>query len=207
MTQYLFLGIVLGLSAGFAPGPLLALVISETLRHDIKSGVRVALSPLITDAPIILLTLFALSQLADFKNILGIISLVGGAVILYMGYESLTPGTVVVEVPESRPKSLLKGVLANALSPHPYLFWVSVGGPIMIGAMDAGLAALLAFIGGFYACLVGAKVVTAMLVGRSKSFLRGRVYAWIMRILGCALCLLAVLLFRDGLALLGIAVF
>ncbi len=24
-----------------------------------------------------------------------------------------------------------KGILADALSPHPYLFWLSVGGPIM----------------------------------------------------------------------------
>ena len=207
MMHYLFLGIVLGLSAGFAPGPLLALVISETLRHDIRSGIRVALSPLITDAPIILLTLFALSQLSGFKSILGIISLIGGAFILYMGYESLRSKAVVVQVSDAKPQSLLKGVLANALSPHPYLFWLSVGGSIMAGALEVGVAALLAFLCGFYASLVGAKITTALLVGRSKAFLRGRVYAWIMRILGCALCLLAVLLFRDGLSLLGIAGF
>ena len=37
MTEFFTIGIVLGLSAGFAPGPLLTLVISETLQHDIKS--------------------------------------------------------------------------------------------------------------------------------------------------------------------------
>jgi threonine/homoserine/homoserine lactone efflux protein len=207
MTHYLFLGIVLGLSAGFAPGPLLALVISETLRHGIGAGIRVALSPLVTDTLIILLTLFALSQLSDFKGILGVISLIGGVVILYMGYESLRPKAVVVSITDVRPNSLLKGILANVLSPHPYLFWLSVGGSIMAGALEVGVIALLAFLFGFYASLVGAKITTAFLVARSTAFLRGRVYTWIMRILGCALCLLAVLLFRDGLSLLGIAVF
>ena len=91
MTDFITLGMVLGLSAGLAPGPLLTLVISETLRHDIKSGVRVAVSPIFTDLPIILLTLGILSQLSDFRSILGIISLIGGCVILFMGYESMNP--------------------------------------------------------------------------------------------------------------------
>lgn len=203
MTDFITLGIVLGLSAGFAPGPLLALVIFETLRHDIKSGIRVALSPIFTDLPIILLTVFVLTQLADFKSILGIISLVGGCVILYMGYESMRPQAVDLDVPQAGSQSLLKGILANALSPHPYLFWMSVGGPIMAKAMDVTVVALIAFIGGFYVCLIGSKILLAILVGRSKSFLHGKPYIYIMRALGCALCVLALFLFRDGLGMLG----
>ena len=56
MLQILAMGTFLGLAAGFAPGPLLTLVISETLQHDIKSGVKVALAPIITDLPIIFFT-------------------------------------------------------------------------------------------------------------------------------------------------------
>jgi hypothetical protein len=51
MIHFLTIGIILGLSAGFAPGPLLTLVISETLQHNINSGVKVALAPIITDLP------------------------------------------------------------------------------------------------------------------------------------------------------------
>jgi len=89
MIHFLTIGIILGLSAGFAPGPLLTLVISETLQHDIKSGVKVALAPIITDLPIIILTLYILTKLTNFHNILGIISLAGGSFILFMGYESI----------------------------------------------------------------------------------------------------------------------
>jgi hypothetical protein len=53
MTHFLGIGIIFGLSAGLAPGPLLMLVISDTLRHGIKAGVKVALAPVITDLPII----------------------------------------------------------------------------------------------------------------------------------------------------------
>ncbi|MEK8015660.1 MAG: LysE family transporter [Candidatus Parabeggiatoa sp.] len=204
MTDFITIGIVLGLSAGLAPGPLLTLVISETLRHDIRSGVRVALSPIFTDLPIIILTLFVLSQLSDFHNILGIISLIGGAVILFMGYESMNPKSPESDFSETEPKSLLKGILANALSPHPYLFWFSVGGPIMSRAINLNIMAPFVFLCSFYVLLIGSKILLAVLVGRTKFFLNGTLYLYTMRLLGLALCILALLLFRDGLKLLEI---
>lgn len=204
MTHFLTIGTLLGLSAGFAPGPLLALVISETLQNDIRSGVMVALAPIITDFPIIILTLFFLSKLSNFHNILGIISLIGAFVILKMGYENLRTKGIEVNAQENKPKSLSKGVLANALSPHPYLFWFTVGAPTMTKAMAQSLNASFAFIISFYVFLVGSKIMLAVLAGKSKSFLRGNLYIYTMRFLGLVLCLLAIVLFRDGLKLLEV---
>lgn len=204
MLHYFTIGTILGLSAGFAPGPLLALVISETLQHDIKAGIKVALSPIITDLPIIILTLFILSKLSHFHNILGILSLVGGLFILFMGYDSIRTKRVDLKVREVKPKSLARGVLVNALSPHPYLFWFSVGAPIMTKAMSLNVSAPLAFIISFYSCLVGTKIVLAIFIGKSKSFLKGNMYIYTLRFLGMMLCVLAIMLFYDGLKLLAI---
>jgi len=204
MGYYLTIGAVLGLSAGFAPGPLLTLVISETLQHDIRSGIRVALAPVVTDVPIILLTLLVLSKLSAFHGILGFISIAGGFFILSMGYESVRTRGFDLELRNAQKSSLRKGVLANMLSPHPYLFWFSVGAPIMTKALGVSLLAPAAFVAGFYACLIGSKIALAILVGRSKSFFRGKVYVWTMRLLGVVLIALALLLFRDGLRLLGL---
>lgn len=204
MIHFLTIGTVLGLSAGLAPGPLLTLVISETLQHDIKSGVKVALAPIITDLPIIILTLFILSKLSDFNNILGIISLAGGLFVLFLGYQSIRTRGVEINLQEIKPKSLAKGVIANALSPHPYLFWFSVGAPTMTKAMLQDIRAPLAFIISFYTFLVGSKIVLAILIGKSKFLLRGNTYILTMRFLGLALCALAIVLFRDGLKLLAI---
>lgn len=204
MIEFLTVGVILGLSAGLAPGPLLALVIAETVRHDVKAGLKVALSPLITDLPIILLAIVVLSQLSEFHRVLGVISLVGGAAVAFMGYECMRPKPLGPDASEDVPKSLRKGILVNALSPHPYLFWLSVGGPIMDRALSVNIVALSAFLGGFYALLVGSKMLLAIVVARSKTFLRGRAYLTIMRMLGFALWVLAALLFRDGLRLLGL---
>ncbi len=78
MISILITGTLLGLSAGVAPGPLLILVISETFQHDIKSGIKVAMAPIITDAPIIGITIVLLEKISAFSTVLGIISCVGG---------------------------------------------------------------------------------------------------------------------------------
>jgi threonine/homoserine/homoserine lactone efflux protein len=121
-----------------------------------------------------------------------------------MGYESIRTKGVELNLQETKSKSLMKGILVNALSPHPYLFWLSVGAPTMTKAMNQSIITALVFICTFYALLVGSKILLAILVGKSKSFLVGNVYICTMRFLGLVLCVLAFVLFRDGLKLLGI---
>ena len=183
MLHFLSIGLVLGLSAGFSPGPLLMLVISETLHHGTRSGVKVALSPIITDLPIILVTLLVLVKVSGYHGILGVISLAGGLFVLYTGYGAIRTRPVRLDLPREQPKSLRKGVLTKSL--------------------NIGLAPFFAFIGSFYLSLVGAKIVLAIAVGRSKVFMSSRLYLYTMRFLGILLALFALLLFREGLKLLG----
>jgi len=204
MLHFLTIGVVLGLSAGFAPGPLLMLVISETVRHGTRSGIKVALAPIITDLPIILVTLLLLVKLAGYQTLLGIISLTGCLFILYTAYQTIRIQSVELVLPKEQPRSLLKGVLTNLLSPHPYLFWISVGAPLLYRSLSIGLTAFCAFLAGFYLSLVGAKILLAIGVGRSRQLLRGRLYLYTMRLLGVLLALFAVILLRDGLQLLGL---
>jgi threonine/homoserine/homoserine lactone efflux protein len=204
MLSFLTTGTILGLSAGFAPGPLLALVVSETLQHDMKAGVKVALAPILTDLPIIVFTLFILAKLSRFHHILGIISIIGACFLLYLGIKNIQTKGVQINISTSAPKSLQKGILVNALSPHPYLFWFSVGGPTTIKAMSVSLSAALFFIGSFYMLLVGSKIFLAVLVGKSRSFLQGNTYVLTMRLLGVVLIILAGILFRDGFQLFNI---
>jgi|SRR3989338_450647 len=191
--------VVLGLSAGVSPGPLLAIVISETLKHNRVAGIKVALSPLITDGPILLLSLFLLSRLSNLDLLLGGISLFGACFLAYLGYESVAMRELKVEVKASGEHALRKGILTNALSPHPYLFWVSIGGPLMIKALGISVFALIAFIASFLGCLVGSKIVIALLVEKSRAFLKSKSYLYTVKTLGVALLVFAVLLLKQAL--------
>jgi threonine/homoserine/homoserine lactone efflux protein len=197
--SFLVTGALFGLSGGLSPGPLLMLVISETLKHGSRSGIKVAMAPLITDAPILLLAITVVSQLRDIHFALGLICLGGASFLVYLGVESVAFKGAELVVEGSRPRSLKKGIIANLLNPSPYLFWFSVGAPIVIKAAGAGFVEPVFFIGGMYLLLVGAKVVIAVLTGKSRRFLKSRGYVYTVRILGLVLLLFAALFVRDGL--------
>lgn len=197
-------GITLGLSAGISPGPLLTLVITETLRFGIREGIKVAIAPILTDLPIMAAAVFVVSNLASVKPVIGGLSLLGAFFLVYLGIESLRIKGVVLEMGTSKPKSIRKGMVANFLNPNPYLFWFTLGGPLLINASDDGWLPVAGFITAFYLLLVGSKVLLAVIAGKSGKFLKSGHYIYTVRVLGIALILFAAMFARDGLILLGI---
>ena len=207
MTQtitYLTMGAVFGLTAGISPGPLLTLVISETLRHNKTEGVKIAVAPLITDIPIVLLTIFILSKMASSDIVLGLISILGGIFIAYLGYDSIRSKGIEIDVQNLKPKSIRKGIIVNILSPHPYIFWLMVGAPITVKAYQASPVAAFAFIIAFYVMLIGSKISIALIVDKSRAILKNKVFIWTLRILGLVLMIFAILLIKEGMSYLGL---
>lgn len=199
--QTLGQAIVLGLGAGLTPGPLLGLVINETLRSGWRAGVLVAIAPLIADTFIIGLTFTLLGQFPSF--IFPLLSVAGGCYVVFLGWETLhTPGEISLAVSDSTGNawsSLGRGLTVNLLNPHPYLFWLTVGGPLISGLLQqAAWDAIGAFLGGFYGCLVGAKIVLAVFVHTGRTRLQGRGYRLSLRVSGVLLLLFGGLLLWDG---------
>lgn len=130
MIEYLFASITLGLYSGLSPGPLLVLVISQTLKHGYKEGIKVSFAPVITDLPIIILSLLFLSVISEYTSVIGLISIIRGAYLGYLAYESFKTNDIVQNIDLKAPKSIKKGITVNLLNPSPYLFWISIGGPL-----------------------------------------------------------------------------
>lgn len=201
---YLISGIVFGLGSGLTPGPLLTLVVSQTLRHGIKEGLKVSVAPLLTDLPIVLGTMFVLSRLRDLEPVVGTISFLGSAFLIYLAIEIISVRAMDIDTGSVKSHSVKKGMAANFLNPSPYMFWFTVGAPTSIQALHRGLASLLSFILSFYIFLVGSKVVIAIVTGKSRRFLRSRHYIWAMRGIGLLLLLFAALFIMKGLRYMGL---
>jgi threonine/homoserine/homoserine lactone efflux protein len=196
LTSFPFLiyAISLGLSAGISPGPILALVVSQSLKYGKKEGIKLALVPLITDIPIILISLFLLKEIAHHEQILGIISFLGGVFLVYLAYGSVFIKQESVNIQE-KPRSFRKGIITNMLSPHPYLFWIFIGSNLLLQAVEISLITAILFVFIFYLCLVGSKIIIAWLTSRFRNILSSSGYTLIIRILGIILFLLAIELF------------
>lgn len=196
-TEFIIMGAIFGFTAGISPGPLLALVITETIKHNKTEGIKVAISPLVTDLPVIALAFLFLTSFSHLNMLMGLISLIGGLFLLYLGYECFQTKGMSTDIKKSGSGSLLKGITANLLNPHPYLFWITVGIPVALKALNVSQATVILYFISFYFMLTGSKISVALLVDRSKAFLNNKIYLWIMRILGSLLFGFALLFFMD----------
>jgi threonine/homoserine/homoserine lactone efflux protein len=177
----------------------MAFLVTQTLRFGAREGLRVAVAPVLTDAPVVALTLAGLSRLAGTGPALASISAAGGLYLAWLGVSSI----LAPEAPESgagaSPRSLRTAFAINLLNPHVYLFWITAGGPMVLQAARSDLSSAAGFIAGFYLLLCGSKVVLAILVNRSRGFLRGAAYRWTLRALGGALVFFGAWLLWEGL--------
>ncbi|MDG6243743.1 MAG: LysE family translocator [Methanolobus sp.] len=198
ITEFLLSGIFLGLAAGISPGPLLAMTVSQTLQHGSGEGIKVALSPLLTDFFIVSSVLLVLVHFESQGFALAIISLAGAAYLIHLAIGSFRIRVDAINLCREDRNSLKKGVMVNFLSPHPYLFWIAIGTPILFRAMEKDMVEAALFIVGFYSLLVGSKVLVAIIVGRSRSFLSSDYYLCTIRIMGLVYIVFALFFIAEG---------
>lgn len=158
LQQFILPAISFGLSATTVPGPLIAYLINTTLTQGWRKAMLIVLSPVITDAPIIILMTFILGQMPD--EVLRLIQLGGGLLLFYIAYgawqqyrseDILTTLSGDTDVgTQSWQRVLGTGVMMNYLSPGPYLFWATINGPLLVSALELSIGHALVFLVAFY---------------------------------------------------------
>ena len=192
--------LVLGLGEGIKPGPLNTLVITETLQHDWRAGTKVALSPLITDAPIITISAWMWLQATSLSGVEAILYLAGAAFLPWLGIDGLrsaSPTFDEIESPQEE-RSLRRGIITNLLNPNPWMFWTLAGAPFMVAAWNQSAWMPFAFVVPFLSVLIGIKILIAVTFHRSKDWMSDGGLLWAIRISSLALLALAALFALQG---------
>ncbi len=159
------LAILLGLVAGLVPGPFSALIASTAIEQGLVAGVEVALVPLATETPIMLLTALVLHTLP--LGFLRWVGIVGGVLLAFLAFRIYRRASS--DEPETVRKvgkrRLLKPALVGVLSPNPWLFWLLIGSPLILKAWyvswPLGVATWAAYFGTF----MGTQLLIAWLAG------------------------------------------
>lgn len=199
--ELLILGLGLGAAAGVSPGPLLTLVVSSTIERGLTSGLRIAAAPILSDAPVILISLLTLGRLP--AAFLRSITVVGGIYVAYLGLRTLLDGRRPVAGAEDQDVSAgtdyRRGVLVNLLNPHPWIGWATVMGPLVLEGWRRAPWEAVGFVVSFYMAIIGSKMLIAWLVSRGRNRLEGPWYSAVLVACGLLLVVLGLLLVRQGL--------
>lgn len=194
-SDFILPGILVGVGSAVSPGPLMLLIVSETLRGGIRSGWSVAVAPLITDVPFVIVSIFLAASIAPFRSVLGIISLLGAAFLLFLAFQNLTVRKEDLQLPQSSSKSLLKAVLLNLVNPYLYIFWFSVALPVFARGNTTGSAL---FASSLLLSAVGSMMILAVFVALIRKKFVDYLHL-IIRSLSVFLFLVALMFVREGL--------
>lgn len=156
MWLYILQGIGYGLTAAAQPGPLQTYLISQTLIKGWKGTLPAALAPLLSDGPIIALSLLIISQVPLWLQ--HFLYFAGGLFVLYLAYGAYKTwknfDPVIPAIEGSTQRSILKAALINTLNPNPYIFWSLVTGPILLTGWRETPLHGLGFVVAFYATMI-----------------------------------------------------
>ncbi|HSM56403.1 MAG TPA: LysE family transporter [Candidatus Sulfomarinibacteraceae bacterium] len=171
MIVYILQGFALGLPAAAQPGPFQAYLLSQTMKNGWRRTLPATLAPLLSDGPIIILTLFVLTQVPDW--LMRGIQAAGGVFILYLARRAwLTVrdadfNQAMVEGGGAG-QSVLEATLMNLLNPAPYIYWGFVSGPVLLQAWRTTPPAGVAFLLSFYGTLIGGLALVIFLFGTAR---------------------------------------
>lgn len=152
MLIYLLQGITFAVSATVMPGPFQAYLLSRTLAQGWRKTLPAALAPLLTDGPILVLCIGVLTRTPP--ALLDLLRLAGGAYILYLARglwaHLAAPSRLPMPDPAAARRSLLQAAGVNLLNPNPYIFWGTVGSPIIVAGWRENPLLGTAFLAGFF---------------------------------------------------------
>ncbi|MFP4323234.1 MAG: LysE family translocator [Anaerolineales bacterium] len=202
MLAFLVQGAGFGFAAGSIPGALHTFLISQTLAQGWRGSYLIPFSPLLTDAPIILLMVLVLGGLPAW--VISGLQIVGGLYILHLARVAWgqARGPILENVPPAGRTTLWRAMVVNWLNPAPYIFWGAVTGPLLVEALDESLWHGALFLGGFYGVFIGIMVLVALVFHRLRA-LGERLVRGMLRVSAALLVFLGITFLLSGAGVLG----
>ncbi len=176
----------LGPGAALMPGALQAYFFAQAVQRGWRGAWFLAFTPVLSDGPVVALTLWALGRLPlvwlTWLRWVGAGFLLWVAWRLWRGAAEVTAGE-----PTAQVRTLFQAISINWLNPNVYIFWATVLGPAVLAAWQEHPWAGLRMVAGFYAAIVAGSLAVLAVFSRAH----GLSPAWRARLTRSSAALLA----------------
>ncbi|MDR7417923.1 MAG: LysE family transporter [Armatimonadota bacterium] len=201
---------IVSLSGVLMPGPVSALAITEGARRGAAAGPLITAGHAVAELVLVVALGTGLSQILRLPAVVGGIGVVGGAVLLWMGWgivrtarvapdhlaartaapsaatPSASSGPVATSLAGSPPGRVVRtGLLITVSNPYWLLWWATVGAAYYLAFSRFGVVALVTFfLIGHLALDLGWNTFLALAVGAGRGRLPARAYQLILAACG-----------------------
>jgi threonine/homoserine/homoserine lactone efflux protein len=194
-VEMLILGFLIGLTGALAPGPTLVAAINASVKGGWTAGPRVTFGHMVVEVLMIALVIGGLSVvLAGYS---ALIAVVGGTALVMFGLLTILGArTAQIAVPEEasqKAEPVLAGLLTSIGNPYFWIWWLTVGSALLIGALEGGFVVMIAFIAGHWGADLSWYTLISVSIHKGRFFLGTREYR--------------IVLFACGIFLIGFGVY
>ncbi len=198
--------LMVGFSGTLMPGPLLTVTISQSAQRGFWQGPLLILGHAIAELAIVLALTAGLSRLLKRKAVAGLIGLLGGAFLLWMGLDiarSAWWGTVSLSLASAERSGtqvgpVVAGALVSISNPYWVLWWATVGVSYVALALRQGPLGLGSFYVGHILSDLSWYSLVAFVITAGRSLLSQPVYRGILLICGFFLIALSIYFIYSG---------
>ena len=191
--QMVFLGFVIGLTGALAPGPTLVATINASIAGDWTTGLKVSLGHVIVELFLVILILLGLATVAlpYTSAIAGIggIALVAFGVLTIAGSRKATMSSSPVQTVAN---PYMAGLVTSAANPYFWIWWLSIGGAMVIAGLEGGLVLAGAFMLGHWTADTAWLTLVSTGVSKGRTIFSDTAYQKIMLLCGIFLILFGV---------------
>ncbi|HHV15150.1 MAG TPA: LysE family transporter [Gelria sp.] len=192
VTALFITAFLVGLSGAMMPGPLLTVTIAESARRGFKAGPLIVLGHAILELALIIALLAGLSFYLKKPLVTNIISIVGGAFLLFIGLNMIRDvlaGRATLEGSGNDVKGVnmhpvMAGILVSVSNPFWIVWWATIGLTYLTMALKSGVMGITSFFSGhIMADLLWYSLVAAAIAG-GRRFIKPQVYQGIIMLCG-----------------------
>jgi len=142
---FLLSAVGISLTGVMLPGPLTAATIAKGY-GDKNAGALIAVGHAVIEIPLIAAIYLGLGHLIGSPQVVKVIYVVGGLMLFYLGFRVFrTAGDAVGEIGGLPTSSLVTGIVFTGANPGFYIWWVTIGMVLIVGAIKFGLIGIVLF--------------------------------------------------------------
>lgn len=169
MLPFLLSVVAISLSGVMMPGPVFAVTIAKSYKSQF-AGIQIALGHALVEIPLMLLIYFGFARFFRQELAQIILSLLGGAVLIWLGIGMFRAKTRVIEIGKDLPyNSVVAGVVTSVFNPFFILWWATVGSKLIMDSLDFGVTGFALFIPTHWLCDLVWLSFVSILVHRTQS--------------------------------------
>ncbi len=169
------------------PGPVTAVTVAKGYSHK-HAGASIAVGHAAVEIPLIAAIYLGLSHFMNSARVMDIIYVVGGLMLFYLGFRMFRnigdrPG----EIGGLPGNSVVVGIVITGTNSAFYMWWVTLGVALVVGAAKYGLVGLLLFAAVHWLCDLAWLEVLSVSTFKSRNWWTYGVQRVVFRL--CALVL------------------